>query len=261
MFASMWLTFAASYLGLGEAANNRRLAWGVNDSISPASVPATTTADFRGFISTGAVDHFIVFLRENPQISTVFIDSIGGEEDSSIRLAQILNERDIRLVGNRNCSSACLQVLLLSNRQPVIVRGTRTIVHQSSYGIIHGYDFNSAEYFVHVTNAVSTTRDLSDRIDRLFIRRPDAKSALIDWTIRASLLCLREVGPRGRPVLRFVNRGYFLTEAEGSALGITYVDDREEIASTRVAPSAGVVSTNLASRNISTHAARRIPLC
>ncbi|MEQ9575339.1 MAG: ATP-dependent Clp protease proteolytic subunit [Rhodospirillales bacterium] len=85
--------------------------------------------EFSGFLNPTSVNKVIDALDAEPQRRIIFITSEGGLLDNAFDLADVVQKRQIQVVAQTNCASACLLVLAAAHEryaQP----GTQLLFHR-----------------------------------------------------------------------------------------------------------------------------------
>lgn len=176
--------------------------------------PSTSAHHFLGHIDELKVSSFIARLDRAGNVEHILITSPGGSERQAIRLARYLNDRQISITAIGECSSACFQIVYLSNIEPEIVNNTVVTVHQSSYGIRQIIDFSRFRDVPWWEEYNDEIDDLAFDTAQLFSSRPTVLQKLTEWTSAVVPICLRRQGRSGRPVIVYRNRNVQLSLAE-----------------------------------------------
>lgn len=85
-----------------------------------------------GQINPGTTETFRKILDKEKNIKVVFIDSPGGFVDSAIEIATIIRKRQLDLVVDGRCLSACANFIFPSAMHKVVLPGSFVGIHEQS---------------------------------------------------------------------------------------------------------------------------------
>jgi hypothetical protein len=74
-------------------------------------------------------------LLSQPQVGALKIRSFGGNEEAAIAVAAVVKSRQLRVIVNGACLSACAQYILLSAKSVQVSPGSIVGFHMSSYAL------------------------------------------------------------------------------------------------------------------------------
>lgn len=92
----------------------------------------TASITFIGDIVAASLASFRAMVNENPRVTRVYIDSQGGELPSALEMARIIHDRNLTLVVDGRCFSACANFVFVAARHKTVLPGSMVGIHELS---------------------------------------------------------------------------------------------------------------------------------
>lgn len=92
----------------------------------------TDSITFIGDIGVASLASFRALVKENPKVTRVYIDSTGGQLLSALEMARIIYERNLALVVDGRCFSACANLIFVAARRKTVLPGSMVGIHEMS---------------------------------------------------------------------------------------------------------------------------------
>jgi len=126
----LWLGLTAALMGPGLVDSWRLLSALENPEYDDYQVTreSESVIALRGVISDGSVGEALTLL-DDPAVQTLWITSPGGLVDPALRLARRIRERNVAVVANERCASACV-VVLAGSRKAALMPETQVVFHR-----------------------------------------------------------------------------------------------------------------------------------
>ena len=176
-------------------------------------------AEFSGEINQNAVNTFLDMIQKT-QPNSIYINSDGGDELAAIRLGTYLRDNNISVVARVQCLSACVQYVLLGNRDPSVANGTIIGFHQSSIAI-NLWSRPYISFREDYRHLYETSQEIADATRRLLDN--DIKiSYLVNAFYSVGPICIAPptLASRGNLRIIFANQFIFPSRFDMNELGI-----------------------------------------
>jgi hypothetical protein len=91
---------------------------------------STASITFIGDIDPISLASFRALLADNPRVRRVYIDSPGGQLPSALAMARLIDERNLALVVDGRCFSACANFVFVAARRKTVLPGSMVGIHE-----------------------------------------------------------------------------------------------------------------------------------
>ncbi|NHZ37178.1 hypothetical protein [Massilia rubra] len=141
-----------------------------------------------GEITPALLASFRAIIVEHPEVTQLYIDSQGGELPSALEMARIIDQRNLSLVVDGRCFSACANYLFVAARRKSVLPGSMVGIHELSATYVDAHD-NSLRKIAsgHEADREMQTAFSADRLKQWHEARRQEQDFYRDFGIRQDL--------------------------------------------------------------------------